>query len=653
MDDRRWEFAKGGQEPGVAAPVSPSTPCYFGREWLRAYVLVYCTLAFKLRAKGACSRPGSQQGVQPGPSDRLTLDAMHNLLTSLEFLPGEPGDGTATNGYSPSCDVLWVFLHREVNAPETKFRTRLGTPEQMLAKGKPVDNKLRSFLGSLRLLRWRRSPRPVASLPKRTQVGLRMILGEVMPEALAFRGHALIGHGKEVKPRGLYLIGVRSHDWLVGASQAERLAWLRLRPDLVRPFALPPLGKPEDLSLLLRKHDRPSVAALGGALGGLRPMARTLLAYHEERNGNPWRWRKRQVEDWDEEVTIEEIRFGGSVFPVCFLGQVHDVTTIGEKLRLALLHYHSARPAGDRVTLVVATGLGPDEMARILCVTATPEGRHEPDSGRFLVVDRTMIEALARRYPWVWLLELFAVRAGAAWLPFRDVPHEYFVLAMNLRQRGHPDAEREALQYVLSVPRLRLSVDEFVIALDDLPRVEALDPWRLLRDLMRVQRRLWRSLVRATPDEVLDDLMRSERGLWQPLIRERRALRTALGLDDMDEVVEDIFRLLGLWNPFMSGNDVTPGDWVRWAWWIPGLLRLILDAVPSSAWVSNSPPNRPSQRALSRLLTIWRAYGDEEGARWFADAIRTALTAAGASTTAVDRAWDECYWHPSLPTKKP
>ena len=249
-------------------------------------------------------------------------------------------------------------------------------------------------------------------------------------------------------------------------------------------------------------------------------------------------------------------------------------------LRTALAMTHPERSLERRTTLVVGAWLQARDLARVI-YEVVGEDREREERERFLVVDRAGIEALARRYPWVWRLELAAIAAAAR--PLRRLPVGYVEVAASLENKGHAREALAALRLAVAMQRAETPRGEVDRILDRLAQVESNMPWSLLTDVARAIRPLWRWSTRSRDEE----------------------------------------------SPAL------------WRWWLSDLAREILRVVVENAWAETLSGSVEESLGLRRLLRMWRSSGAESVASDFADSLRKRLQRHGASPAIVDRAWND------------
>lgn len=555
----------------------------FGPEALRAYVLVYCSLALT-----ACPRPAV-----------TTMAGVRALLTKSAFAPGEPGDKEAMDGYSASHDALWLRYNVDLDSKGSEKDTGPDTPDLVFYPGKSVERKLCAFLNQEPLERWLSRALNVDTLPALDRAALTAILGARAPRAVEFRGHVLVGHDRQRLP-GVFVIGVRWRPSLVGATQEERLPWLLGPTDFVDAL----LPSDSTSSLADERPQHPVLHAFRGEPWTVRMMSRALLAWHDHPTPNPWYWRHRRQEcrgrlrgvirggaeghigasqssTTGPMVGLEAFRFGASGYEACFLPYTADTDQTVRYLRGALGDGWCDGRSGERATIVIVASLSAREMDRVIGRLAAQLPGLERRV-RFLVVDSETIAALAHRYSWVWSLEEAAMSEDPARL--WEATLICLDTAADLEADGRPAAALACLRSLLSFPRARIRLEDMEWAGNALVRFGPGAPWSLIRDVARLLRPLWRD-VRGMPAEA------------------------ALGQRD--------------------------------AWWVRKWPCAVLASATSDAWAIVPAVHSTEWLGLLRLLRAWRYVGAEDVALDFANNVRAKLREAGASTSAVDLAWDE------------
>lgn len=556
------------------------------RRALRAYALVYSSLAFR-HVKGL---PPVDKDIEDAvrvlfaPRQRNSTHQKNSKKAPDDFPFGVPERSTKTRGYSASRDVLWVH-------PERFFQRRGSSAQladvdinRLFEDDRFLWPRLRLFVGCKRWSTWKASPLPVN---KRGEVSeeVRDAYWRIVPPhgraRVDYRGVLLVGHDPN-RLRGVYVIGVRRQEWLVDAAPEERLTWLLQPPDLVEPF-LPEVNPDEPLLWL---SPPPSVAEFRERAGAFRNVSRALLRWHATLIADPWYWRHWVPDQipWDH---VEELFFRARRYTACFLSYADTIAEVAAELRLGL---HQARTYGTgflhRQLLVISPlSLAETEQA-IGQVLAK-----EPDlcAGlRFMVVDGRTIEALARRYPWVWELELAGMKQQPPGRP-RSVPDLFDYRVWLLKEEGHTTQALAALQALFAVPGLSMSPGTLSYLLDVLFDLEADAPWALMRDLARALRHQWAYAGHVNPDTIEDDQERS--------------------------------KILLQW------------DWLTRI--LPYRLR---EKIRADAWATLPDVRTPEWHGLVRLLRGWRVLGAKTVAAEFADGIHTKLCELGVSTEVVDAA---------------
>jgi hypothetical protein len=365
------------------------------RRALRAYVLVYAALA-------------DQEGARPAGG---TMAALHVLLgatpvgtTSARkkakdpFPFGEPETSSEETGYSLTRDVLWVRPHHVFRDDESqKNRTGLDTAAQLLYSDRNLWPRLRAFVTTERWRSWQERPMRTVELRAADRDAYVAIAHEHGPARVPYRGVLLVGHDPKRYP-GLFVLGVRRQEWLVGAMRGERLWWLLQRPDLVRELGV---GVGPDLGHLL--DEVPSFRGFAGRPSAFGvAVARLLGSYDEALPG--FLVGRRYAEATS--TWLPTVRVGRRTFPAAILTSVHEnQRTARVQLEGALAAFQEHR-GPERGTpqefLVVAAGnrASVERALQAVLVERPVLG----ENTRFLLAHDDILFGIARRHPWLWLL---------------------------------------------------------------------------------------------------------------------------------------------------------------------------------------------------------------------------------------------------------
>lgn len=556
------------------APLNPGpcdvAPRHFGRDALLAYAIVYVSQAFEA---GGWDASG-------------TLAALCRVLTRLAFAPGEPGATPATNGCSDTADVLWVRQYEALSSSgDQEMDVTFETLHLLFYKGRTLDRKLRRFLGSEDLKRWRQIPVRVNPLPgslatlqdDNDRQALTSILQGVPGGLVPFQGHLLVGHYGE-RERGVFRIGVRNREWLAKATYEERWPWLASSPDLVAPLL-------QDLGSVDRwywPHSVPRVGRFVERKRAFGSMGRALLSWHDNPVPNPWYWRRRKP-DVALLPYVKTFRFGTGTHPACFLPYTDEPARAVGDLHTALVEAQQDGVLTHRTTVVVVCALSLRATESAIAEVAAGD----PDlcrDVRFQVVDGPTIEALGRRYPWIWELEFAAIKQEPT--PLCSPPSLYEETQVRtLAARGHKVDALAALRSVLALPRLEaLSVDVYA----------------MVHDLVRL----------LTPDACWDIPREAARALKAEWYRTRRAR----GPQDVEQ------------------TELSPGSLTT---------SELLKAAKSNGWSKVPEQGSTAWWGLVRLLRLWRSAGAEGVALEFANGVRATLQRHGVSANVVNAAWNE------------
>ena len=556
------------------APLKPGpcdvAPRRFGRDALLAYAILYLSRAFEAGGWDASE----------------TFAVLCRVLTRLPFAPGEPGATTATNGYSDAADVLWVRQYQALSSSgDQEMDVAFETLHLLFYKGRTLDRKLRRFLGSEDLKRWRQIPVRINPLPgslatledDSDRQALTSILQGVPGGLVPFQGHLLVGHYGE-RERGVFRIGVRTREWLAEATYEERWPWLASSPDLVTPL-LQAVGS---IDRWYWPHSVPRVGRFVERERAFRSMGRALLSWHENPVPNPWYWRRRKP-DVALLPYVEEFRFGADAHLACFLPYTDDSARVVGDLRTALVAAEQDGVLTHRTTVLVvcALPLRATECA-IAEVAAGDPGLCR--NVRFLVVDGPTIEALGRRYPWIWELECAAINQEPT--PPCSPPSLYEETQVRtLAARGHKSEALAALRSALALPRLEApSVDIFT----------------MVHDLVQL----------LTPDACWDLPREAARALKAEWNRTRRAR----DLQNFEQ------------------TELSPGSLTT---------NELLKAAKSDGWAKAPGQGSAQWWGFVRLLRLWRSTGAESVALEFANGVRATLQRHGVSANVVNAAWNE------------
>ncbi len=550
------------------------------RRALRAYALVYSVLALAEDVLPADEAMKRAVRVLLTPEQRDVEDRTPPLD---DFPFGEPERSRASCGYSALRDVLWVRPHQFFRDDESRmYGSSMAAVVRLLERDRYLWPRLRRFFGSPRWKDWQTGDVRVyakssSDLSARDQAAYRAIAHAHGQARVPYRGALLVGHDADKLP-GVYVLGVRHQEWLVQASSEERLWWLLQPPDFVAPL-LGDVGR-VDLSFCLRQS--PSVRAFVGRERAFRSMGRALLSWHENPVPDPWYWRRRQP-DRALLPCVEEFRFGPEVHLACFLPYTEDPARVVGDLRTALVAAQQDGVLPHRTTVVVVCSLS---LRAAECAIAEVAAGDPGLCGnvRFLVVDGPMIEALGRRYPWVWELAFAAINQEPA--PLCSPPSLYEETQVRtLAARAHKAAALAALRSVLALPRLE---------------APSADIYAMVHDLVHL----------LGPDACWDiprEAARALKGEW------RRA-RRARGPHDAEH------------------SELSPGSLTTSA---------LLTAAQSDGWAMVPQQGSVQWWGFVRLLRLWRSAGADSVASAFANRVRAMLRDGAFSTDVVDTAWRE------------
>jgi hypothetical protein len=496
-------------------------------------------------------------------------------LGNFQF--GEPEESKGYCGYSVSRDVLWVRTHRFFGEDESRPQSSgMEAVQRLLEVDRYLWPRLQRFVGSHRWLEWQQKPVRARQpeLSADDEEVFKAIAHDHGPTRIGYRGALLIGHDAKRMP-GVYVIGARWQTWLANESQEERLKWLLWPADLVAPM----LGDldVDDLSFCL--PGLPVVELFAGEPLALRSMGRALLTWHANEAPDPWYWRRRRHES-EKETRIEVIRLGKERTAACFLPYVKDHSEATVHVRGALADERCRGTAPDDGVLLLVSGLPLEKIERAIGAVMSAE-LGLVGGLRFKVVDRHAIEALARRYPWVWDLELAAINEGQALSYAASPPCVWHAEALMSNGR---DAEALAgLRSLIAFPWAqtdRAVTVQIVLALVEAGRDR---PWTMVGDVVRALRPEFR---RAWYGEL-------NRGI------------------------------------------------VSVKWWVTVLPSRILEVVPGIAWAPAPAIRSREWHGFVRLLRCWRTMNADNAAAKLANGVREKLLEQRANTAALDAAWAE------------
>ena len=559
--------------PSVA-PLNPGAcdvaPRHFGRDALLAYAIVYLSVAYKV---------GGWQA-------KATLGKLCKILTMLRFEPGEPGATTASNGYSTTTDVLWLRPYEALYASaDLEGDPDYGKLHLELNPNRSLDKKLRRFLRRDQLRDWKTTALALGSLPEnlaavtsdQVKLAVAAALQAGAQGPMPFQGYLVVGHHAEREP-SVFRIGVRSREWLAKATYEERWPWLASSPDLVAPLL-------QDVGSVDRWYWPCSVPRVGRFVERERAfgsMGRALLSWHDNPVPNPWYWRRRKP-DVALLPYVEEFRFGTGAQLACFLPYTDDPARVIGDLHTALVAAQQDGVLTHRTTVVVVCSLS---LRAAECAIAEVAAGDPGLCGnvRFLVVDGPTIEALGRRYPWIWELAFAAINQEPT--PLCSPPSLYEETQVRtLAARGHKAAALAALRSVLALPRLE---------------APSADIYAMVHDLVHL----------LGPDACWDiprEAARALKGEW------RRA-RRARGPHDAEH------------------SELSPGSLTTSA---------LLTAAQSDGWAKVPQQGSVQWWGFVRLLRLWRSAGADSVASAFANRVRAMLRDGAFSTDVVDTAWRE------------
>lgn len=550
------------------------------RRALRAYALVYSVLALAEDVLPADEAMKRAVRVLLTPEQRDVEDRTPPLD---DFPFGEPERSRASCGYSALRDVLWVRPHQFFRDDESRMHgSSMAAVVRLLERDRYLWPRLRRFFGSPRWKDWQTDDVRVyakssSDLSARDQAAYRAIAHAHGQARVPYRGALLVGHDADKLP-GVYVLGVRHQEWLVQASSEERLWWLLQPPDFVAPL-LGDVGR-VDLSSCLRQS--PSVRAFVGRERAFRSMGRALLSWHDNPVPDPWYWRRRKP-DVALLPYVETSCFGTGTHFACFLPYTDDPARVVGDLHTALVEAQQDGVLTHRTTVVVVCALS---LRATECAVAEVAAGY-PDlcrDVRFQVVDGPTIEALGRRYPWIWELEFAAINQEPT--PLCSPPSLYDETQVRtLAARGHKADALAALRSVLALPRLEApSVDVYAMVHDLVHLLKPDACWELPREAARALKAEW--------------------------FRTRRA-RDPQNVEQTE----------------LSPGALTTSE--------------LLKTAKSDGWAP--PPRQGSVQwwGFVRLLRLWRSAGAESVASAFANSVRATLRDRGLSPSVVDAAWRE------------
>jgi hypothetical protein len=546
---------------GSRGPVFPEIGTPMGADALRAYALVYCSLALT-----------ADEGLRESAGR-----VMRTVLTGLSFPRGAPSIARVHNGYCEQEDCLWLRPYKVLFGGRTPRALASGVKDQHLTfyKKRPLEKGLMAFLISPALERWPDNPVSVRSLPDLDQKALTSILGDRTPDTVPFCGYLLVGYDKDKSP-GVVRLGVRRSRWLASTNLfEERFLWLQFPPDIVTPM-LPNVGG-QDLSMCL--PGPPVVQRFVGEPLALRYVARALLSWHETQGPDPWQWRRHRFADRTE-THVEVIRLGSKKVAACFLPYVSGGAEAVSHISRALANWPRERDPVDRGALILASAL-PLEVLEQAIGTVMGSEPGLVDGLRFLIVDGWTIESLAKRYPWVWDLELEVIHEGA-YMSYA-VPFSCVRRLDRLSASGERAAALAAARSLIVFPWAATEEQAIVGLVLNLINNGCDQPWGTAGDIARALRP---ELRRAWKDEQ-----------HRFLISER--------------------------------------------WWATAIAHHILEAVPPAAWVPAPSVGSREWHGFVRLLRCWRSVTAENAATDLANGVHERLVEHGAATDTLDAAWRE------------
>lgn len=553
------------------------------RRALRAYALVYSALTLAEDVLPADEAMKRAVRVLLSPEQR---DAEDRTPPLDDFPFGEPETSRAFRGYSALRDVLWVRPHQFFRGDESRMHgSSMAAVVRLLEDDRYLWPRLRRFFGSPRWKDWQTTDvrvyaKPSGGLSSEDQAAYRVIAHAHGQARVPYRGALLVGHDADQLP-GVFVLGVRRQEWLVQASPEERLWWLLQPPDFVTPLL-------QDVGSVDRwfwPHSVPSVGRFVERERAFRSMGRALLSWHENPVPDPWYWRRRKP-DLALLPYVETFRFGADAHLACFLPYTDDPARVVGDLRTALVAAQQDGVLTHPTTVFVVCALSLRATERAVAgVAVSDPGLCR--SLRFRVVDGPTIEALGRRYPWVWELEFAAINQEPT--PLCSPPSLYEETQVRtLAARGTKAAALAALRSVLALPRLEApSVDVYAMVHDLIALLGDASPWDLPHEAARALKAEWNRTRRARDPQNVEQ------------------------------------------------TELSPGSLTT---------SELLTAAKSDGWAKAPGQGSVPWLGLVRLLRLWRSAGCESVASEFANRVRATLRDRVLSTDVVDTAWNESRW---------